>query len=182
MSIEKQSQRVTAFRSKTTDLRSYVDACELVDWLNRLAPSRPWAYRQAIKLVDLLKQASRTDAPSQRTEIKRLLRPMRQCSWELVPRITSPGWYATQTWPPHLHIVVLAARLSFRGLDWVRQCSCDKWFLGLNQRSRFCSPQCKKTFEAKQRKTREGREKRRLYMQRHRALIKARRHKWRRRR
>lgn len=164
-----QSQRRTAFESKRKDFRSYADANELVDWLNRLAPSRPSVYQQTVRLIELLKQVSQAEAPTaqQRLEVERLLLPLRGLKWKLAPRLTARGgigWYSTQFWPPDLHTLVLAARLSERGLDWVRQCPCGRWFLGRTRRSRFCSLQCKKAFEADQRRTPAGREQRRLYM------------------
>ena len=169
MSRKAQSRRVTAFRNKTADIRSYGDAELLVHWLNlRIEILREFQL-QTVKLIKVLKLNAQSQAPRFKSTIELLLRPLQHCPWKLTPRVRQGGWYVTQSWPLELHGLVLAARLSFRGLEWVRWCRCGKWFLAYNCRSRFCSTQCKRTFEAEQRKTEDGKKRRRKYMKEYRA-------------
>lgn len=178
MSIEKQLCRAVSFRSKSGDSRSYADACNLVKWLNSRVQSLRKTQEQTAKLIELLRLASEADSPRPyKVGIETLLRPLQDCPWKLVPRVRGTGWYAAPNWPFELHGLILAARLSAHGLDWVRQCNCGKWFVAYNRRNRFCSPVCKRAFESEQRKTEEGKRRRRVYMKEHRADPKVRQRK-----
>jgi hypothetical protein len=162
----------TSFTGKAADLRSYGDASGLANWLNLPGPSlRPYQ-EQTAKLIELLRQVSGSDAGTLRPQIEALLLPAAACPWKLVPRLRTKGWFAAQHWPPEHHGLMLAARLSAHGLDWVRQCSCGKWFVAYNRRNSSCSRECRQAFDAQQRKTPDAREQLRVYMRKYRLSMK----------
>ncbi len=162
------------FRGKTSDLRSYGDARQLADWLNQNAPSLQGPQRRVGRLIELLRQASRASglSPDQTTEIESLLLPAAGRPWKPVPRMGGTGWYVSQTWPMELHGLVLAARLSDHGLEWIRRCPCGTWFVAHNGRSQFHTEKCRVAFWMNFHKTPEGRAQRAAYMRQLRAAKK----------
>jgi hypothetical protein len=193
---------VTKLPPKGVDLRSYTDARQLVDWLNTEQPIWAKEYKmpeeQALYLRDLRlfkrhqKKAQRATeilkeinavvategtlpwpqrAKQLSDELGRLIRPLQWLRWRF--GVEKGRWYLDQTWRGDADYgLLLVARLSKHGLDWVRRCCCGKWFLAYSIRNRFHSATCRAAFWIEQVKTPEGRESRKLYMQKLRALKK----------
>jgi hypothetical protein len=182
--MQEHLHRVTTFEGKMADFRAYIDADFLVKWLNDVKGAKQ---RRVVRLIAALREFNATvpgkggwppEVHQLRVEIYRLAKPLTRSRLLLRPaRLTEQGYEhfcleqePRRNWRDNTGVALLkVARLSRHGLDWVRQCHCDKWFVTYNSRSRFCSPECKRTFEAEQRKTEEGKKQWREYMRRYRA-------------
>jgi len=195
MSKEKQSLRVTIFRRKRTDFRSY-KAENLVKWLNIPKDHPHWrAMKRVANLIADLREinsiAENQDAEDHDestkargfaldAEIRRLIRPLRRLQWQLIPTVRNRegrlvGWHLEPAPGGDVlrRVLLYVAELSREGLlDWVRQCCCGRWFLAYTSRSKHHSPECKKAFESALRKSPEGRAERAKYMREHRATLK----------
>lgn len=178
MSTQKRLQPVTSFRSKTAAWRSYADAEALAAWMNQKESGlcrHQGKVRRAIIVMRQINSLGPWPAsvpwPERMRElaeeVHELISPLKHLRWRIVP--SKGRWFLDQTYSGDTNYgLLLVARLSQHGLDWVRQCSCGKWFVGYTSRQRFCSAKCKKAFEAALRKTPEEREKRRQYMRNYR--------------
>ena len=175
---------VTKFLTKNADVRSYSDAHALVRWLNE-APEEE-NRRIAIRLIQAVRRLN-ADATQdyatiglQLDQINALIEPLQKLRWTCARKHSpSAAWYIDQTRPGDSEFgLLLIARLSSHGLDWIRQCAgpeCDNWFLGTKKNHRFCSDkkkECRQKFWDAKRKTPEGRSDRADYMQRRRETIK----------
>src|SRR5260370_22502754 len=186
MSKEKQSHRVTIFRGKRTDFRSY-KAETLVSWLNVQKDHPQWrAMKRVANLIADLREinsiAATQDAEDHDEstkargfaldeEIAKLIRPLRRLQWRLIPALRDRkgrlvGWHLEPAPGDDLRRVLLqVAELSREDLlGWVRQCCCGRWFLAYTSRNKHHSPECKEEYERAQRKTPEGRAERSKYM------------------
>jgi len=191
---------VTKLHTKILDFRSYTDAHQLVDWLNTEQPIWAKEYKmpeeqalymrdlrafkryqkKAARAIEILREINKMIAEEGRyprpprasplaREMERIMRPLRRLRWRF---ITAKGRaLLNQTWSGDSNYgLLLVARLSERGLDRVRRCWCGKWFVVYSSRQRFHSDECRQAFWAKELKTPEGRERRKLYMRKLRAL------------
>jgi len=191
---------VTKLPAKTSDLRSYTDAHQLVDFLNMREPmgvknlkakEREWERRflkrcqeNTGRAIELLREINATTAKEGSypwppraaqlsAELTRICEPLQRLRWRL--GVERGRYFLDQTWHGNENYgLLLVASLSQHGLEWVRRCACGKWFLAYSGRNRFHSDKCRQAFWAEHLKTPEGRERRRLYMQKLRALKKER--------
>lgn len=171
---------VTTFRAKKADLRGYeLFARYLVLWLNQRKDRtlRPHQ-RRVERAISALKELNASRLSSEKIEqLKRELRSLathiQTVKWGAL-HDRERGWYLTEVTGDLTGFYLLyVAELSGYRLDWVQQCKkCRKWFVGYTRRGRFCSGKCKRSYEAAQRKTPEGREARKLYMRNIRAAKK----------
>ncbi len=156
----------------------------LVSWLNSNRASKA----QCTRLIEALHERNTLAENGDKSEegrrrgydlhleILKLTRPLRRTWWDLAPSPEmSDGldnvrhWHLEQRPPDQDRMVLgMVASLSEYGLlDSVRKCqnrACGKWFLAYTGKSKNCSPECKKSWAAAQRKTPEGRKERADYM------------------
>jgi hypothetical protein len=175
---------VTAFLSKKLDSRSYSNAWLLVDWLNYPDPRLKRHQKQTARAIEILREINRILAtkgtpnfkwPPEVSRLSRELEPMLRHQRSAWAALVRDGRYVLEEVPlqKSKYGLLLVALLSQRGLEWVRQCPCGRWFIAYSSRNRFHSGDCKLAFEAASRKTPEGRRARAQWMREHRALLKA---------
>jgi hypothetical protein len=171
--------RVTTFFGKSSDLRSYTDARSLVDWLNEPNPDLKPHQEKAARAIDVLRKLNSTPAKEirqgsprvkqLREELELVIQPLLHLQWRIIPDIAG-RLYLNQIDRGDVNYgLLLIARLSEHGLNWVCECPCGKWFIGRSGPTRFHSKECRLAFWKDALKTPEGREHRRLYMQKLRA-------------